>query len=202
MEMFIHLQGEKIVLRDITLEDVERIYYWKYEAEDREHLNWNGPYKPLQQMTLEEFRESQFAAKLAMVGTDAARFTLGIEVDGELIGTVGRYWVSEETMWFDSGIVIFDSRYWSGGYGTEAFQMWVDYLFTHVDTVRVGISTWSGNFRMIGLARKVGMIEEARIRKARIVRGEYYDSVKMGMLREEWEAHRAARMEEKSAISK
>lgn len=29
--------------------------------------------------------------------------------------------------------------------------------------------------------------KEARIRKARIVRGEYYDAIKMGILREEWE---------------
>jgi RimJ/RimL family protein N-acetyltransferase len=193
--MLIRLQGERLVLRDITPEDVERLYYWKYEAEDREHLNWNGPYKPLKPMTLEEFAEAECATHLARVGTDKARFKLVIEVDGELSGTVGRYWVSEETMWFDSGIAIYDSRFWSGGYGTEAFQMWVDYLFTHVDTVRVGISTWSGNSRMIGLAKKVGMIEEARIRKARIVRGEYYDSVKMGMLREEWEALRAERVE-------
>ncbi|MGF7046909.1 RimJ/RimL family protein N-acetyltransferase [Paenibacillus sp. DS2015] len=37
------------------------------------------------------------------------------------------------------------------------------------------------------LASKCGMMEEACIRKARIVRGEYYDAIKMGILREEWE---------------
>jgi RimJ/RimL family protein N-acetyltransferase len=90
----------------------------------------------------------------------------------------------------ETGIVLYDSRYWSGGYGTEAFSMWIDYLFTHLDVVRLGISTWSGNERMIRLARKIGMVEEGRIRKARMVRGEYFDSVKMGLLREEWEQMR------------
>lgn len=187
--MNVHLQGKKVVLRDIRPEDVPEIYYWKYEAEDREHLNWNGPYKPLDLLTKEEYVSlPRYAESLALVGTDAARTELIIEIDGQLKGSVGRYWISEETNWCEIGIVIYDSRYWSNGYGREAFQMWIDYLFTHMDTVRLGIGTWSGNERMMRLAAYCGMIEEARVRKARIVRGEYYDAIKMGMLREEWEA--------------
>lgn len=37
------------------------------------------------------------------------------------------------------------------------------------------------------VAERIGMKEEARIRNARIVDGEYFDAIKMGMLREEWE---------------
>jgi RimJ/RimL family protein N-acetyltransferase len=108
-------------------------------------------------------------------------------VDGKLIGTVSWYWVDKQTNWLCNGIAIYDSRYWSGGYGTDAFTLWTDYIFETMDVVRVGISTWSGNERMIRLAKKIGMVEEGRIRKARIVRSKYYDSVKMGILREEWE---------------
>ncbi|GEB35741.1 MULTISPECIES: GNAT family N-acetyltransferase [Brevibacillus] len=186
--MHVHLQGKKVLLRDIRHEDIDTLYYWNYEAKDREHLNWNGPYKPLDPMTLDEYRTlPRRAESLALAGTDAPRTQLIIEIDGELRGSVGRYWVSQETNWFEIGIVIYDSRYWSNGYGQEAFAMWMDYLFTHMDTVRLGIGTWSGNERMIKLAARLGMQEEARVRKARIVRGEYYDAIKMGILREEWE---------------
>ena len=41
------------------------------------------------------------------------------------------------------------------------------------------MSTWSGNHRMIKVAEKIGMIEEARIRDARIVDGCFYDAIKM-----------------------
>ncbi|MGO1990053.1 GNAT family N-acetyltransferase, partial [Mammaliicoccus vitulinus] len=54
------------------------------------------------------------------------------------------------------------------------------------DANRIGISTWSGNIRMIKVASKTGMIEEARIRKGRVVEGEFYDAIQMGILREEW----------------
>lgn len=184
------LQGEKVILRDVTEQDVEQLYTWDYEAEDREFQKWNGPYYyPLPPKTREEYRE-EWRPKLATVGTDEVRRVLVVEADGRAIGTVTWYWVDQVTNWLEIGIVIADSRYWSGGYGTEAFRMWVEYLFERTDVVRLGLSTWSGNQRMIGLARKFGMIEEARIRKARIVEGAYYDSIKMGILREEWEALR------------
>jgi hypothetical protein len=41
------------------------------------------------------------------------------------------------------------------------------------------------------------MSEEARIREARIVNGEYFDSIKMGILRREWESKRSKRFDMK-----
>lgn len=184
--MSIVLRGEKLVLRDITEADFQKLYYHYHEAEDREHLKWDGPYKSLTHQRFEKFTED-YIGHLALVETETPRNLLIIEIDGKVKGKVGRYWISQETNWMEIGIVIFDSSYWSGGYGTEAFKMWIDYLFNSLDTVRLGIGTWSGNKRMIGLAAKCGMVEEARVRKARIVRGEYYDAIKMGILREEWE---------------
>jgi hypothetical protein len=54
------------------------------------------------------------------------------------------------------------------------------------EIVQLGIGTWSGNVRMVGLARKLGYLEEARYRRAVIVEGEYHDAVGYGVLREEW----------------
>jgi RimJ/RimL family protein N-acetyltransferase len=53
--------------------------------------------------------------------------------------------------------------------------------------VRIGLTTWSGNQRMIRCAEKLGMKLEGRLRKCRFYNGEYYDSIRMGVLREEWE---------------
>jgi len=54
--------------------------------------------------------------------------------------------------------------------------------------VRVGYTTWSGNARMIKVGEKLGMTMEARLRKVRFWNGTYYDSIRMGILREEWES--------------
>ena len=52
----------------------------------------------------------------------------------------------------------------------------------------MGLATWSGNERMIRVGEKLGMKVEARIRKVRFYENNYYDSIRMGILREEWEA--------------
>ncbi len=189
--MKIRLTGEKVILRDLKESDIPTLYYWNYEAEDREHLNWNGPYKDVEEKTYEEFYKEHLPL-LETGKSSEIRNKLVIEVNGALIGTVGWYWVDQDTNWLENGIVIYDSEYWSGGYGTEAFRLWTDYIFEQSDVERVGIATWSGNERMMRLASKTGMKEEGRIRKARIVKGAYYDSIKMGMLREEWAQLRKA----------
>ena len=65
--------------------------------------------------------------------------------------------------------------------------MYIDHIFVNTPIHRLGITTWSGNTRMIKTAEKIGMVEEGRIRQARTVDGQYYDAVKMGILRSEWE---------------
>ncbi|CAM5202460.1 N-acetyltransferase OS=Lysinibacillus sphaericus OX=1421 GN=LS41612_10485 PE=4 SV=1 [Lysinibacillus sphaericus] len=113
--------------------------------------------------------------------------SLIIAVDEQFIGVVGAYWVDKNTNWLETGIVTYDTAYWNGGYGSEAYRLWIDYLFENTPLHRLGMSTWSGNERMIRVAEKLGMQLEARIRDARIVDGKYYDAIKMGILRSEWE---------------
>ena len=109
-------------------------------------------------------------------------------ITDEIIGEVNWYWKSEETLWMEVGVVIFSEAYWGSGIGYTALRMWIDEKFVeYPKMVRIGISTWSGNERMIRLAEKLGLQKEAVYRKARIVDGEYYDSVSYGILREEWE---------------
>src|SRR5690606_26614556 len=90
--------------------------------------------------------------------------------------------------WLEMGIVIYLPEYWNGGYGTEAIKLWIEYLFESLPLIaRVGYTTWSGNIRMIKVGEKLGMTMEGRMRKCRYYNGVYYDSIRMGLLREEWE---------------
>lgn len=88
------------------------------------------------------------------------------------------------------GVSIYPPEYWSGGFGTEAMKLWVDYLFTASDSHRLDLETWSGNVGMCKVALKLGFTEEARIRQARKVRGELYDRMIYGILRSDWESAR------------
>jgi RimJ/RimL family protein N-acetyltransferase len=85
------------------------------------------------------------------------------------------------------GIVLHESGSWGKGIGTCALKLWINHLFKTMPLVRVGYTTWSGNERMIRVGEKLGMQNEARLRKVRFYSGSYYDSIRMGILREEWE---------------
>ncbi len=106
---------------------------------------------------------------------------------GKIIGQITYYWEYEPTRWLEMGITIFDPAYWSGGYGTRAMRMWISHLFKTKTIERVGYTTWSGNHRMVRVGEKLGMTMEARLRKTRYYNGIYYDSIRMGIIREEWE---------------
>lgn len=68
--------------------------------------------------------------------------------------------------------------------------MWIDHLFDDVtDLPHIGFTTWSGNKRMMQLGMKL----EGQIRQVRFWQGEYYDSVKYGVLRSEWEKSKVCR---------
>lgn len=180
------IEGRKVKLRDLIETDISALWYWHYECADPEWVRWYTPYKPIEKSTRDEFyTEQKWEIEEALKQRVPSK--LAIEVAGKFIGIVGRYWIDKNTNWMNVGICIYDPDYWSGGYGTESFRLWITYLFNNTDIIRLGIATWSGNERMINLAKKLGMKHEGNIRKARLINGRYYDSVNMGILRDEWE---------------
>ena len=110
-----------------------------------------------------------------------------IVVDGQPVGMVSKSWVDEATRWLEIGIVIYDDQLWSRGVATTALTKWVDAIFHETDALEhIGMTTWSGNGAMMAVAEKLGFLKEGQIRKVRYYKGQYYDSVKYGILREEW----------------
>lgn len=181
------LTGRKIILRPIDTADLEPLWNYIYGTENPEWKKWDAPYFPL---VFEEFKV--FRKNFIPNQANGPEPRMAIEVNGKLIGTVGYYWEHKESNWLEAGIVIYEPEYWNGGYGTEALTLWVDYLFSSMPLVRVGITTWSGNKRMMRAAEKIGMKLEGRMRKCRYYEGEYFDSIRMGVLREEWESKSSA----------
>ncbi len=176
----------EIYLRRLELNDLES--YYDLNKPTREYHKFNGPY-------YEKETEKELKARIKNIKTSLENNTYNSQnlmianrKTNELIGQVSWYWKSVETNWMEIGIVIFNENYWGKGIGYKALNMWVDMLFLQkTEIVRLGLTTWSGNERMMKLAEKSGFVCEARYRKARIVDGEYYDSLSYGILREEWE---------------
>ncbi len=175
-----------IYLRKLLISDLDN--YYELNKPTREYHKFNGPY--FEKETEEELKIRVENIKIQIENNTYNNQSLMIsnKENDDLIGQVSWHWKSIETNWMEIGIVIFNEDYWGKGIGYKALNMWVDMLFSNRDDIiRLGLTTWSGNKRMMKLAEKCGFILEARYRKARIVNGEYYDSVSYGILKEEWE---------------
>lgn len=183
--VLVNIIGKKVKLEKATAAQMDRIYYWRYEEKQQEAKKWNGPYIPEPWLSKEQHRKQWMEEEEITNGVPAS---LVITADEKTIGYVGAYWIDRHTDWLETGIVIYDTQYWNGGYGSEAYRLWIGFLFEFTTLHRLGMSTWSGNERMMKVAERLCMKEEARIRKARVVDGEYFDAIKMGILREEWTA--------------
>jgi len=187
MSQMVEIRGRRIRLRDWTLEDISAYQHWLQP--DQEWYRHDGPWwGPPKVETIEARIEKLRKAirdedwlvprkQVVIADLDTDRF----------IATTHWNWKIKETHWRNVGIDIYDPRHRGKGLGFEALGLWTDHLFDVLpEIVRLGIGTWSGNVRMVGLARKLGFLEEACYRRAVIVEDEYFDAVGYGVLREEW----------------
>lgn len=184
----LRIEGKQIVIRDWILEDLSVYEYW--QTKDLEWKKWNGPYYPL--VSAEELQQELKKRRENILQKNFSNprqfLVIADKNSNNFLGTVSWYWQSKETNWLSNGIVIHDTKHRSKGIGFEALGLWNQYLFDNMpDIVRLDLRTWSGNLKMMRLAEKLGYTLEARFRKARIVEGEYFDSIGYGILREEWE---------------
>lgn len=171
----------------ITLKKIEEkhlidLYNVIYSSETPEWSKYNAPYFndfkliDLDTFLLKNHHEYYLSDRV-----------LGIFLNNKPIGIVTYYWECFATRWLEIGIVIYEQHTWSKGIGYTALNEWIKICFNKFpDIQHIGLTTWSGNPRMMRLAEKLGLMCEARIRQVRYFNGVYYDSVKYGILREEY----------------
>lgn len=182
----VRLTGDRVLLRDWTPDDRERVT-WLLDAARPWHAT-NGPYfgAPSAAETSAQIRRFHALGEADPQELPVPRTMLGIEHAGVLVGAVSWYWESRETDWRRMGIGIHDEAYWGRGLATEALALWTSYLFRTTDALRLDFATYSGNPAMIAVGRKLQFVCEGRFRKARRWSGGVHDSVVFGLLREEW----------------
>ena len=178
--MITKLSSDEISLRKLNVDDLLPLWHIAYGQKDPEWMRCNGPYFNDPVYTWEEFQQ----LSINYLDND---FRYGVFVHEQLIGIVSAYYEDGELQkWLEIGIVLYDEGIWGKNIGTRAMKIWINHLFEMNDLPHIGFTTWSGNLGMIRLGQKIGMTEEGRVRKVRFWQNQYWDSVKYGILREEW----------------
>ena len=183
--------GKLIRLAALTKADRPTIARWDDDAEfDR--LMRGDPAMPTSVAALER------GAERHRHDDDSYGFAIRALAEDKLIGYCRLTWVqlNHRHAWLAIGIGEADYR--GKGYGTDAMQVLVDYAFRELDLYRLSLNVFSFNVSAIRCYEKVGFVSEV-VQRAAIYRdGQRYDSIIMGLLRPQWEAHRASVQQEHS----
>jgi len=175
------ITGQKVILRTTNSSDIED--YKKWNNPDLKYTKFDAPW-------FGDDLTNVINQRLKWLESEKAMPYRHLEVDsisGDHIGWVAVYYKNNDPHMTEIGIDLPEDSYWGKGLGTEALRLWIDYLFNEYKLTRIGFSTWDGNEAVKVIGKKLGLVEECRIRKGCVVNSEFYDRIKMGILKEEWQ---------------
>lgn len=183
------ITGQRVILRDLLPEDFEARRRWV--TTETEWQDWDAPWeeKTIAPQTPEEYEAARrrFLDSLAKPLVEPRDHLYIQLVDGPLLGWVSHYSYDPKARVTSAGINVCESGYWGNGLGTEAFRLWIGYLFTDYTLEEVRTATWSGNVRMVRVAEKCGFLLTKREVGCRKVQGGEYDGVEFTLTREKWD---------------
>ena len=178
------IEGTIVNLRAPDMADLERNHRWINDREVTRFLGGQARY--LMSMAAEE----AWMRGVCERQQTYERVFFAIETkDGRHIGNTNFFNSSAEQRRAELGIMIGDRACWSRGFGTDALRTLVGFGFDEMNLYRIVLQVFSYNPRAIACYRKVGFVEEVRMRQDMWHEGAYHDTVVMGLLRDEFAAH-------------
>jgi RimJ/RimL family protein N-acetyltransferase len=164
------LEGKTVNLRIIEREDLPLLAEWSNSPEYLGEYIW----LPQQSKTDWEKRYDHL--------TPDTKWFFIEKKDRTKIGTLFHFLRGEL---LEIGYVLVPSER-GKGYGTEAVEIMVDYLFLSKYVVRVQAITDVDNVASQKILEKAGFKKEGTVRKSAFIRGEWRDGCLYSILREEW----------------
>ncbi len=171
--------GQKVRLREYRKEDIERALCYINDPEIKRLLTPGIPYLN----TLEDERkwvEGLSATK------DNYSFAIENLEDEKYIGGCGLNSIDWKNSVAVVGIFIGDKSYWGKGYGTDAMNVLLKFIFEQMNIHKVKLNVFSYNERAIKSYEKCGFKVEGVVRQEIFRDGRYYDDIIMGLLKEEY----------------
>lgn len=171
------LVGDRIYLSPRNSEDFEIFTHWLSDFQITDYLGRSA--------ALATFNDEKEYLEKGI--TDSKRnFAIVTLEDDKLIGTVSLEGIDRLNRTAELGIFIGDENYRNNGYGTEAIKLILDYGFNYENLNNIELHLMSFNERALKCYEKCGFKEYGRRRKCKFINGNYYDSIHMDILAEEF----------------
>ncbi len=128
-----------------------------------------------------------WANERATAKPDSDRFQLAVEAvgTGEIVGAVGSHQADTRTGWFEYGVTI-GAEHRRKGYAAEAAVLLLRFMFDENRYHKCQVRIFAHNEASLALHRRLGFVEEGRLRELVYFSGRHRDVVMMGMLADEF----------------
>jgi RimJ/RimL family protein N-acetyltransferase len=171
--------GKKIRLREYRKEDIPKRLTYINDPELQKCMVSDIPYP----MTLHE--EEKWFESLSALG-DTYKFAIETLEESTFIGGCSINDVDWKNSVATIGIFIGDKEYWAKGYGTDAMETLISFIFLQMNINKIRLTCYSFNERAIKSYEKCGFKVEGVLKQEMFKDGKYHDKIAMGMLREEF----------------
>jgi RimJ/RimL family protein N-acetyltransferase len=173
------VEGERVRLRPVTLEDLPQIVAWE---NDPEATRFAGG-------ALGTTVEGEWQRLLADEEA-GQRTTWAVETvaDGRLIGVIGLHSINRYHHRARVFLMIGRLADRGQGCGTDALRCLLRYAFTHGGWHRISMRVLPENRGMLRSAEKCGFQGEGASREAWFVDGEFHDDLRLAILEQDWQS--------------
>ena len=178
--MFVHKLDEELSLKMIDHRDAEELF--QLSDQSRDHLQTWLPWIHFTNNV--EDTKNYIKASLRRYAENDG-LTVCILYKGKIAGIVDFHEIDEKNQVTSIG-------YWMGGAYkgkgllTRACEFLFNYAFDELGINRIEIRAAEENLKSRGVPKRLGFVQEGKIRQAAMLYGEATDHVVYGLLKEEW----------------
>ncbi len=173
----IFYEGEKIYLRPVEESDIDLFYYGRNNPDVREALFLFYP------MTYEQVRNE---IQSSLSSRENLTFTIVEKFSHKPVGQTSFVRIDYVSRMATFFLAIWDSEFWSKGYGTEATKLMIEYGFEILNLNRIQLHVAVENIKAIRAYKKCGFVIEGTLREAMYHHDRYCDFHLMSILRTEY----------------
>ena len=173
------LEGERVILREYRKDDFSHMRKWVNNYEITQWLS-NVFLYPHSEIDTENFINPMMEGKMK-------GFVIAHKDTEEYIGQLDLIKIDWVNRVGTIGIVIGTEENLGKGYGTEAIKLLQKFSFNKLNLNKLELDVRAFNKRAIRSYEKSGFKVEGIIRENYFEDGKYSDTIKMGILKREWE---------------
>jgi RimJ/RimL family protein N-acetyltransferase len=175
------LSTERLLLRVMKPEDAPVLVAYRSDPEVAKFQDWDMPYV---------FDEASFGEQLQLDDLVVDRWVqVAIEHDGVMVGDLAVNLAHDGHMPFLGYTLAREHQ--GKGYASEAAPAMVDAIFEQTHAHKIVATLDPKNYASMRVIEPLGFEFEGILRKHELIRGEWLDDMRMGLLREDWETWRA-----------